>query len=527
MTIGQPGTPPDPAPPVQVTVGEATGAVNSAAGIIPDSPGSPENEAEDFAVGSATPARVDVGGETILQPGSVQSSAPADAGGERTVINVDEGPIDIGILTGETQSSATTDGSAASTTNRASVSDVVIEDGVVQLGAATADADVSRTPDGLVQAFGASAITNGGASDGTPGTSLLGGLITAATITALSMSMADGDDSSNMTDFLIEDLALRGAAGADPVVSFTARPSETDPDMVELTITIAGNPTPITLTVPRGSNLLDPSTFGESSLDPLRLLLEPILTPLIGPGGPLEGSELIIGGGFSEQGDGTFARGLIEALRANLSLADGSIVTAVLGRAFSAVDATRADSNVTDPETPPGTPPATDPDVAFPSTNDATPAETIFTAPVAAQNPTPTPTPTPTTPVVDDMPEPPPADDDGPADDDAPADDDGPAEDNAPAGDDVPAAAADADPAQVDDAAGTEGGDELPFTGLGLAPVAGMGLLLLIGGSLVRVTDRRRRLRDETAAHEESELEALLTLEDGDENHELVGAGER
>jgi hypothetical protein len=54
-----------------------------------------------------------------------------------------------------------------------------------------------------------------------------------------------------------------------------------------------------------------------------------------------------------------------------------------------------------------------------------------------------------------------------------------------------------------------------------------MGLLLLIGGSLVRVTDRRRRLRDETAAHEESELEALLTLEDGDENHELVGAGER
>ncbi|MDQ3410164.1 MAG: hypothetical protein M3469_09305, partial [Actinomycetota bacterium] len=283
---------------------------------------------------------MDVGGETILQPGSVQSSAPADAGGERTVINIDEGPIDIGILTGETQSSATTDGSAASTTNRASVSDVVIEDGVVQLGAATADADVSRTPDGLVQAFGASAITDGGASDGTPGTSLLNGLITAATITALSMSMADGDDSSNMTDFLIEDLALRGATDGPMLLSFDARPSATDPDLVELTLRI-GDAEGITLTVPRGSNLLDPSTFEGSSLEPSQALaLELILTLLVGPDGPLQGSELIIGGGFSEQGDGTFASGLIEALRANLTLADGSIVTAVLGRAFSAVDAT-------------------------------------------------------------------------------------------------------------------------------------------------------------------------------------------
>lgn len=509
VTIGEPGTPPAPAPPVEVTVGEATGAVNSDAGIIPDSPASPENEAEDFAVGSATPARVDVGENTILQPGSVQSSAPADAGGQRTVIDVDQGPIDIGVLTGTTQSSAATDGSAASTTNRASVSDVIIEEGVVSLGAATADANVSRTPDGLVQAFGASAIDEP--------TSLLGGLITTAVITAASTSMADGTDSSNVTDFLITDLALRAAAGGDPLITFNVGPSA-DPGLVALTITIAGSTVPIELTVPRGANLLDPSTYAGSSLAPLSPF-GVLLTALVGPGGPLEGTELIVGGGFSEQGDGTFSRGLIEALRVGLSLDDGSIITAVLGRAFSAADATRAFSNVTDPETPPGTPPATNPDEAFASTRDSTPAETIFTAPVAAQNPAPAPTPAPTptptpddgpptTPVVDDMPEP-------PADDDAP-----------PAEDDVPAEAADADPAPVDAPPEAAGDDELPFTGLGLAPVAGMGLLLVIGGSLVRVADRRR-LREETAARQESELRTLLTLEHGDGDRELVGAGER
>lgn len=492
VTIGQPGT----APPVEVTVSEATGAINSDAGIIPDSPGSPENEAEDFAVGSATPARMDVDGETILQPGSVQSSAPADAGGERTVISLDEGPLDIGVLSGKTQSSATVDGSTASTTNRASVTDAVISDGVVTLGAATSDAAASRATDGTVRTFSASAVDEP--------TSLLNGLITAAAISATSTSIADGTDSSNVTDFLITDLALRADPAGDPVLSFTAGPSDTDSDMVELTITIPGNLTPATLTVPRGSNLLDPSTYGGSSLDPLRVLLEPILAPLVGPGGPLEGSELVIGGGFSEQGDGTSSRGLIEVLRANLSLADGAIVTAVLGRAFSAADAARASSNVTDPETPLGTDPATDPDNAFPDTRDATPAETIFTTPVTTPDTTPDTTPTPdpdpspaegppTKPVAADPLGLPPADGPDPAGEAAPAadaevlttraDDPDPAQDAAT--EDL------GDEAQAD--APAEGsGDDLPFTGLSLASVAGMGLLLAIGGALVRLVDRRR-----------------------------------
>lgn len=513
VTIGEPD-----APPVEVTAGEATGAVNSEAGIIEDSPGSPENEAEDFAVGTATPVRVEVGGETVLQPGSVQSSAPADAGGSRTVIDIDEGPIDVAILEGVTDSKAATDASTASTENHSAVTDATIADGLAVIPAATGDANVSRTAGGLVSAFGSSSIL--------APTSLLDGLITAAAISASSTSNADGTNSSNTTDFVLADLALRSAAGEDPVVSFSARPSPTDPDLIELTINIAGEDATI-LTVPRGVNLLDPTTYGGSSLE-AAAILGPVLLALAGPGGPLEGSEVIVGGGYSEQGDGTFARGLIEVLRVAAVLEGNTLATIVLGRAFSAADATRSSSNVTDPETPPGTPPATDPEDAFPGTEDATPAETIFTAPVATPAQTPTPTPAaPTAPAVDDAPEAPPADDDGPADEQAPAgDEDGPGAPPA-SGDAGAAAAGDAGPARVDAPVAAADDGELPFSGLGLAPMAAMGLLLLAGGSLVRVADRRRRLQEEASAQEESDLEALLTLEDGDEIYELVAAGER
>ncbi|HEV2753522.1 MAG TPA: hypothetical protein VGV36_06765, partial [Solirubrobacteraceae bacterium] len=337
------------------------------------------------------------------------------------------------------------------------------------------EADVSRTADGTVLARGASAID--------APSSLAGGLITVQAITASSQSVANGTTSSNIIDFLLTDLALRLAPDTEPVLRFNAGPAP-DPALINVTVTIGGQ-APITITIPRGSNLLDPSTYSGSDLDAVRLLLDPVLSSLIGPGGPLEGSELIIGGGFSEQGDGTFARGLVEVLRARVALANGSIVTAVLGRAFSGVDAVRASSNVTNPETPPGTPPATDVANAFEPTRDATPAERIFTAPVAAQNRPPAPTPEP-----DPVPEPDPApereeDDEGPGEA-ATVDDDG---DRAPERQD---AAPDARP---EPARAADDG-ELPFSGLGLVPVGLVGGLLLAGGQLLRLAERRRASAD-------------------------------
>jgi len=98
-------TPGQPAA-LEVTLGETTGAVNSAANIIPDSPGSPENEAEDFSVGTATPLRLRAGGMNIAQPFSVQSSAPADAGGSNALVDIMEDAITLRVTRAETQSQA-------------------------------------------------------------------------------------------------------------------------------------------------------------------------------------------------------------------------------------------------------------------------------------------------------------------------------------------------------------------------------------------------------------------------------------
>ncbi|MDQ3409675.1 MAG: hypothetical protein M3469_06825, partial [Actinomycetota bacterium] len=144
-------SPTQPAP-LEVTLGETTGAVNSAANIIPDSPGSPENEAEDFSVGTATPLRLATGGEIIAQPFSVQSSAPADAGGSNALVDINEPPVTLQVTRAETNSQAALDASTAATQNDVVIANAVLGDGV-SLPAGTSNSDVARTADGAIRGF--------------------------------------------------------------------------------------------------------------------------------------------------------------------------------------------------------------------------------------------------------------------------------------------------------------------------------------------------------------------------------------
>jgi len=425
---------------VEVTIGEATGAVNSAAGIIPDSPGSPEDESEDFSVGTATPLRLRAGETTLRQPFSVQSSAPADAGGSRALLDINEPPVTLQVTRAATNSQAATDATTAATQNDTIIANAVIED-VLTLPAGAVNADVSRTADGRVRSFADSALDAPTTLLADPGTGAA--LISAQAITASSESTADGTTSANTTDFRILGLALAGAEG----VTIDAVPSTTNPDFVTVTLRVAGQET-LTADLPRGVNLLDPSTFpqpptggGDAPLGQLLTALRPVLTPLVGQGGPLEGTELIIGGGFSEDGNGTFARGLVEAVRVGVAAGPENRVTSiVVGRAFSAVDAARANS----------------PEVDFTPVRQATPAETIFTNPVPAASPR-------------------------QPDREAERDEEEPEEERERPKE---ARAAREEP---------EEDEELPFTGLALAPIAAGGLWLVVGGSLLRMLAGRRR----------------------------------
>jgi hypothetical protein len=380
-----------------------------------------------------------------------------------------EDAITLRVLRAEVQCQAALDASTAATQNDVDIANAVLQ-GALTVPAGRTNADVARTADGAITAFADSAVDSP--------TVLLGdtpaeGLITADAITAVSNSNANGTTSANTTDFQITNLNV-----AD-LLTVNAGPTEGNPRCVTVTIDL-GDPADmgtgglggllgpdnplsdllggsnglITLTLPRGVNLLDPETFdddpacadqsGTISLEDILVGLEPVLTPLTGAGGPLEGTALIIGGGFSEQGDGTFARGLIEAIRINVGVAGEPVTSTVLGRAFTEVNAVRANA------------------VDFSPVNRATPAETIFTNPV----------PQPPAPEPDPEPEPEEEEEEEPEEEEEEA----PEEDAEP---DPPAEAAD---------------EELPFTGLGLAAVAGMGGVMLLGGSLVRRMSGRRDL---------------------------------
>jgi hypothetical protein len=455
--------------PVHSVFAESTGAVNSQAGIIPDVPETAEDETQDFAVGTATPVRATMPGQRH-NPGSVQSSAPGDASGSFDAVGPDP---DSAFSTGhaETSSTAAPDGSTAGTDNATSFTNGrFIFHLPLQMPTGSSEASVDRAANGEVTATGHAQL--GGAS-GQP-ISAFGGYITAAAIEAMSSSTANGSGSANVVDYRIQDLRL-GTPGGAAFVTANAGPGPGDSVLLDMTIAVpGGTPVTATITIPRGSNLLSSTTYQGTTLAPAFGALTPYLNPLTGPTGPLHQLEIILAAGFSDDGDGTYARGLVEAVRTSIVVNTPSFTASVahtLGRAYSAADAMRAFSTATDPALPPGTTPTSNATAAFPETRTASPTELAFANAVPAPEQ-----------VAEPVPDGPVSHLRGPSYD-RPA---GPSNDR-PA---EPVSEGSDPPAEGPVIAGaTE--ESLPFTGLNVTTIAGLGLVLMALGAFGRWATRR------------------------------------
>jgi hypothetical protein len=460
-------------PTVHSAFAESTGAVSSEAQIIPDVPATAADESQDFAVGTASPVRAEFGGQRH-NPGSVQSSAPDSAAGSAEVFGPDP---DSAFSTGhaETSSEAAPDASTASTDNATSITNGrFIFHLPLQMPNGSSEATVDRAADGEVTATGQAQLGSGPSGQRI---SAFGGYVTAAAIEALSSSTANGTSSANVVDFRIQDLRL-GVPGASAFVTANAEPGPGGSMLLDVTIAVPGSP-PVasTITIPRGSNLLSAASYTGTALAPAFGALTPYLSPLTGPTGPLHDLQIILGAGFSDDGDGTYARGLVEAVRMSIVVGTASVAH-TFGRAYSAVDAERAFSTATDPTSPPGTTPTSDAAAAFPETRAASPTEHAF----ANDN-------QPAEPVSGDPAQPTQPAHPGPLAPPAPAD---PRTPDAP---DEPAeqpqsdeAAPPADGPVV--VAATQAGDTLPFTGLDVATIAALGLLLMALGAVGRRATR-------------------------------------
>lgn len=455
---------PGGSPPVHSVFAESTGAVNSQAGIIPDVPASEGDESQDFAVGTASPVRAEFGGQRHA-PGSVQSSAPDNAAGSFDSVGPDP---DSAFSTGhaETASTAAPDGSTAATDNATSITGgQFIFHLPLRMPTASSDATVERTATGEVTATGHAQLGS------IPGQriSAFGGYVTAAAIDALSRSTADGTNSANLIDFRIQDLRLSDPGGA-AYVTANAEPGPGGMVLVEVTIAVPGSP-PVTgtMTIARGSNLLSALSSSTTFAPAFGALNTVWLGGLTGPSGPLRDLQIILAAGYSDDGDGTYARGLIEAVQMSIMVGSASVAH-TFGRAYSAADAQRAFSTATDPALPPGTAPTSDAAAAFPEIRRASPTELAFAA--DAQPPQP----------VSDAPSP--ADPTVPGE--VPASD---APDDRPA--DQPESERPDGPAEGPVVAGATEAGSLPFTGLDLTTIAAMGLLLLALGGLGRRVTRQ------------------------------------
>ena len=340
---------PGGSPPVHSVFAESTGAVNSQAGIIPDVPASEGDESQDFAVGTASPVRAEFGGQRHA-PGSVQSSAPDNAAGSFDSFGPDP---DSAFSTGhaETSSSAAPDGSTAATDNATSITDGrFIFHLPLRMPTASSDATVERTATGEVTATGHAQLGS------IPGQriSAFGGYVTAAAIDALSRSTADGTNSTNLIDFRIQDLRIQDLRPGVPASTYVTANAESGPGgtlLLNVTIAVPGSPAVTeTITIPRGSNLLSAASYTGTTLAPAfgALTVDPNWASLTGPGGHLQNLQIILAAGWSDDGDGTYARGLIEAVQMSIMVGSASVAH-TFGRAYSAADAQRAFSTATDP----------------------------------------------------------------------------------------------------------------------------------------------------------------------------------
>ena len=358
--------------PVHAVFAESTGAVNSQAGIIPDVPATSEDETQDFAVGTATPVRATFPGQRH-NPGSVKSSAPDAASGSFDAVGPDP---DSAFSTGhaETSSTAAPDASTAGTDNATSITNgQFIFHLPLQMPNGSSEASVNRAANGEVTATGYAELGGGSGQR----VSVFGGHITAAAIEALSSSTANGTSSANVIDFRIQDLQL-GTPGGAALVTANAEPGPGDTVLLNVTIAVpGGTPATATITIPRGSNLLSSTTYQGTTLAPAFGALTPYLSPLTGPSGPLRDLQIILAAGFSDDGDGTYARGLVEAVRTSIVVNTASVAHS-FGRAYSGADATRAFSTATDPALPPGTTPTSNAAAAFPETRTASPTQLAF-----------------------------------------------------------------------------------------------------------------------------------------------------
>jgi hypothetical protein len=467
---------PGGAPPVHSVFAESTGAVNSEAQIIPDVPATEADESQDFAVGTASPVRAEFGGQRH-NPGSVQSSAPESAAGSFDVVGPDP---DSAFSTGhaETSSEAAADASTASTDNSTSITNGrFIFHLPLQMPSASSEATVDRAASGEVTATGQAQLGSGPLGQRI---SAFGGYVTAAAIEALSSSTANGTSSANVVAFRVQDLQL-GDLGGSALVTANAEAGPGGSMLVKVTIAVPGKAAVTeTITIPRGADLLSAATYTGTTLAPAfdALAASSYLTMLTGEKGPLYKLKIILGAGFSDDGDGTYARGLVEAVRMSIVVGTAS-VTHTFGRAYSAADANRAFSTATNPTSPPGKTPTSNAAAAFPETRAASPTELAF-----ANDPQPAQPAQPAQPVSGEPAPPQPVAPPAPADPrvfDAPNE---PAEQPQSEESDPPAD----EPVAV---AATQAGDTLPFTGLDLTTIGALGLLLMALGAFGRWATRQ------------------------------------
>lgn len=368
---------------VEGVVAENTASANSEGGIIPDQPGTPQNEANDTTVATATPVRVETSDGTRSNPDSIAAVAPWDAAGEsRTgVVTVGDGNGNVAASSEGTWSRvdahASSNESTVRTDSQSIGHDTTAGSGDARTVLPNVDsfAFVDRWPDGTI----ASGASNVAWSDGAQQISMLGGYIEIEDVFSSSFSVADGHTSGNDIEFEVNGLTLNSSPFGPALITVNNANNFLQEAWTVIDATIGG--VNGVVRVATASDLLDRDTWrGNAALFAAYLGILPQLNALTGIGGDLEGLSLLLGGGWSDDGNGDYARGMSQAVRAHAWVGGEWETTAVVGYAYSGVDAVRPWSTATDPTWPNGWTPIVDAERAFPATRNAFPVDWVFAA---------------------------------------------------------------------------------------------------------------------------------------------------